>query len=189
MTRRVAHRRGQLRLVLALVAAVGAIAFVAALVTAGAGNGGQRVQVVPVDQRQRAPQLPGPWLVGPPVRISSSAGRVLVINFWASWCGPCRREAPELERFDREMRGRARLVGVDVQDAEGDARRFIRTFGWAYPNASDRAGSLTGRYGPVGLPTTFIVDRKGRIALELPGPQRYERLVEAVDEIGSATPG
>jgi cytochrome c biogenesis protein CcmG/thiol:disulfide interchange protein DsbE len=134
-------------------------------------------------KRKRAPEFVGDWLVGPPVRLADLRGRPALVNFWASWCVPCRKEAPELTRFDRELRGRARLVGVDFQDAGSDARAFIREFRWRFPNLRDPDGQLGGRYGLVGLPTTFVLDREGRIARALTGAQTYDTLVAAVQEV------
>lgn len=61
----------------------------------------------------------------------------MLVNVWESWCVPCREEAPDLARFNRELRGRAWLVGIDFQDAKADALGFIREFGWRFPNMAD----------------------------------------------------
>jgi cytochrome c biogenesis protein CcmG/thiol:disulfide interchange protein DsbE len=122
--------------------------------------------------------------VPPPVRLAELRGAPVVINFWASWCVPCREEAPELARFDREMRGRARLVGVDFQDAKQDALAFVREFGWRFPNVRDPQGKLAARYGLAGLPTTYVVDGQGRIARVMTGAQTYATLRRAVEEVG-----
>jgi cytochrome c biogenesis protein CcmG/thiol:disulfide interchange protein DsbE len=137
----------------------------------------------PAAKRRPAPELEGKWLVPPPVRLTGLRGRPVVINFWASWCVPCRKEASELARFDREVRGRAQLVGVDFQDAEQDALAFVREFGWRFPNVRDPNGKLAVRYGLAGLPTTYVVDREGRIARVLTGAQTYAELRQAVEEV------
>ncbi len=137
----------------------------------------------PAAKRTLAPELAGTPLVPPPVRLRALRGKPVVINFWASWCLPCREEAPELARFDREMRARARLVGVNFQDAEGDALAFVREFHWRFPNVRDPRGKLAGRYGLVGLPTTFVVDARWRLARELTGAQTFAKLVRAVNEV------
>ena len=122
-------------------------------------------------------------LDGNPVRLADLRGRPVLVNFWASWCVPCREEAPHLARFDREMKERARLVGVDFQDAKDDALAFVREFGWRFPNVRDPQGELASRYGLAGLPTTYVIDADGRIAKALSGAQTFEGLVRAVEEV------
>jgi cytochrome c biogenesis protein CcmG/thiol:disulfide interchange protein DsbE len=171
---------------LALVAAIGlgAVAVAAGLLLASPGAEVGTRGATPAGERRPAPELQGEWVVPPPVRLAELRGRPVVINFWASWCVPCRKEAPELARFDREMRGRAQLVGVDFQDAKGDALAFVREFGWRFPNVRDPQGKLASRYRLAGLPTTYVVDRRGRIARALTGEQTYETLRRAVEEGG-----
>jgi cytochrome c biogenesis protein CcmG/thiol:disulfide interchange protein DsbE len=139
--------------------------------------------VAPAADRKQAPELDGDWIVPPPVRLAELRGRPVIVNFWASWCVPCRAEAPELARFDREMGERAHLVGVDFQDAKEDALAFIREFRWRFPNVRDPRGTLAGRYGLAGLPTTYVIDAQGRIARSLTGAQTFEKLMRAVREV------
>jgi cytochrome c biogenesis protein CcmG/thiol:disulfide interchange protein DsbE len=138
---------------------------------------------VPVDQRRAAPELDGDVLVPPRVRLADLRGTPVVINFWASWCVPCRKEAGELARFDREMRARAQLVGVDLQDVRADALAFVREFGWRFPNVRDPQGELATRYAVAGLPTTYVLDAEGRIAGQHVGAQTFEKLVRALEEV------
>lgn len=99
------------------------------------------------------------------VPLSSYKGKVVVLNFWASWCPPCREEAPLLERWQRKLeRQGATVVGVDVLDVSGDARAFIRRFGLTYPQLRDADGSNLKRFDIVGYPETIVLDRQGRIA-------------------------
>jgi cytochrome c biogenesis protein CcmG/thiol:disulfide interchange protein DsbE len=173
-------RRRRLALVAAIVLAVGAVAAGLLLAAPGAETGAG--ESAP-ETRRPAPELEGTWLVPPPVRLAELRGAPVVINFWASWCVPCREEAPELARFDREMRTRARLVGVDFQDAKQDALAFVREFGWRFPNVRDPQGKLAARYGLLGLPTTYVLDGQGRIARTLTGAQTYAKLRQAVEEL------
>lgn len=166
------------------VAVLAVVALAAGLLLGSpGGDGGGLAEATPAANRKPAPELEGEWLVGPPVRLAELRGKPVVINVWASWCVPCREEAPELARFDRELRGRARLVGIDFQDARSDALAFIREFSWRFPNLADPQGRLAARYGLVGLPTTFVVDPEGRIARALTGAQTYGTLVRAVEEV------
>jgi cytochrome c biogenesis protein CcmG/thiol:disulfide interchange protein DsbE len=96
--------------------------------------------------------------------LASLRGKAVVINFWASWCGPCKSEAPILERAWREHRSRGLVVvGIDYNDFDGDARRFARRVGWTYPLVRDRNGKVLARYGGTGVPETYVVDRRGRL--------------------------
>jgi len=134
---------------------------VAELVGGGGGNASARP----------APQLPRAVLVGPRLTLASLRGRPAVIHFWASWCDPCRREAPELARLPAALGGRARLVGVDWNDGLGGARLFVQRYRWRFPSLIDGSGAVGDRYGLTGMPTTFILDRRGRIRATLRGPQ------------------
>jgi cytochrome c biogenesis protein CcmG/thiol:disulfide interchange protein DsbE len=113
------------------------------------------------------PKLDG----GGNVALSSYRGKVVVLNFWASWCGPCRTEAPLLERWHRKLRNQqASVVGVDVLDVTGDAQAFIREHGLSYPQLRDADGSKLKRFDIVGYPETIVLDRQGRIAATARGP-------------------
>ena len=92
-------------------------------------------------------------------------GEVVVLNFWASWCDPCKAESPLLQRWHQRLSKQGGLVlGVDVQDLSGDARAFVDEFRLTYPMLRDGPGKLRDDFGILGLPETFVVDRQGRIA-------------------------
>lgn len=97
-------------------------------------------------------------------QLSEQRGKVVVVNFWASWCVPCRTESPRLEAAYRRYgeRGVA-FVGVDIQDTRDNALAFLHEFGLTYPNGLDEGMGITQAYQVVGLPTTFVVDGTGQI--------------------------
>jgi cytochrome c biogenesis protein CcmG/thiol:disulfide interchange protein DsbE len=127
-----------------------------------------------------APQLPTRVLVPPQVTLASLRGKPAAINFWASWCAPCRREAPDLARVAHVLDGRARLVGVDWTDGTTAGRAYLRQYHLAYPNLVDADGTTGQAYGLQGLPTTFILDAHGKITDVLRGPQTADALLHAL---------
>ena len=112
--------------------------------------------------------------------LSSLRGQAVVINFWASWCGPCRDEAPVLEAAWQQYRDQGLVVlGIDREDTPDDARAFIERFELTYPNVRDAQDRLETRYGLTGLPETYFVGRDGRLVAHIPG---------AVDELSDLEP-
>jgi thiol-disulfide isomerase/thioredoxin len=89
-------------------------------------------------------------------------GKPLVVNIWASWCGPCIIEAPHLEAAAREFEGRVQFLGVDVLDHRGPARAFIRKYRWSYPSVFDPSASIRDDLGLVGQPVTLVFDASGK---------------------------
>lgn len=97
------------------------------------------------------------------VETAELRGYPMVINFWASWCIPCKREAPRLVASARSHAGEVAFLGVDVQDFKGDARRFLRRYDTNYVSARDGTDATSSDYGLTGLPETYFLDRRGRI--------------------------
>lgn len=113
--------------------------------------------------------------------VNRFRGRVLVVNFWASWCVPCIAEAPALEGTERRFGGKGLTVlGVNFRDTVPDAQSFVRRHGLTYSSVRDIDGKLAHAYGTVALPETFVVDRRGRIAAAFRGTVRASQLDRAV---------
>ena len=91
-------------------------------------------------------------------------GKVVLLNYWASWCDPCRTEAPLLERWQKVMAARGgTILGVDSNDVSGDAESFVRDHGLTYPSLRDGDGHTQGKLGITGMPESFLIDRQGHI--------------------------
>jgi len=121
--------------------------------------------------------------------LASYRGRPVIINFWASWCIPCKEEAPLLESVWKQYRGRGLVVlGVDINDVRGEARRFARENRMSYPLVYDGPGETTTDYGLTGVPETFFVARSGRLVCErlqagVHQEANKERFDECVQEV------
>jgi len=99
--------------------------------------------------------------------VGDLKGKAVVVNFWASWCVPCRDEAPVLQKTYERYRDQGLVVlGVDVNDFRQDARRFMKRYGLSYPVVYDGKGSTVGKWGVRGFPETFFVDRSGKLVGE-----------------------
>lgn len=118
--------------------------------------------------------------------LEHARGAPLVVNVWASWCGPCRAEAPDLARVARAYEGRVRFLGIDVLDARPSARAFVREVGWPYPSLYDPAGAIRDRLGVVGQPATLVYDRAGTLVATHVGPVTAEQLSAELDRLLAA---
>ena len=129
---------------------------------------------------------------GEPLTLSHLAGTPVVLNFWASWCTPCRDEAPGLERAWKIYRGQGvTFLGINLQDSDEAARSHLAEFGVTYPNGPDPSGTITVDYGVIGLPVTFFVGRDGIVQRRWVGAMPEWQLVAWVEALaaGSAMPG
>lgn len=119
-------------------------------------------------RRPAMPVLAGKTLTGGPLDVRKLRGQVVVVNFWASWCAPCREEAPALRVLEQRFASRGvRFVGVDIRDNRTSAMAFERQYHITYPSIFDPDYKVTaamGRLTPRATPATYLIDRRGRLA-------------------------
>jgi cytochrome c biogenesis protein CcmG/thiol:disulfide interchange protein DsbE len=152
-----------------LLAQAAAVALVAGLLALLAwrvahSGGGRPAGVAPTFTLSK---LEGPGKLS----LVSFRGRVVLLNFWASWCVPCKQEAKDLEAAYRRWSDRGVVVlGVDSEDYAGDGRRFARHYGLTYPLVHEAGTSVKQRYGVAGYPESYFIDRRGRVVHYVIGP-------------------
>lgn len=121
---------------------------------------------------------------GATISLAELRGKPVIINFWASWCPPCRDEAPLLERTWRAYKDRGLVfLGVNIQDRREDALSYMREFNITYPSGPDPNGEIAIDYGVSGLPVTFFVSREGQILRRWVGAIERNVLFDAIEEI------
>jgi cytochrome c biogenesis protein CcmG/thiol:disulfide interchange protein DsbE len=121
---------------------------------------------------------------GTTISLEELRGKPVVINFWASWCPPCRIEAPLIERTWRAYKTHGPIfIGVNIQDRKEDALNYIREFDITYPNGPDPTGEIAIDYGVSGLPVTFFVSRRGEVVRRWVGAIEKSMLISSIEEI------
>ncbi|MCK2214651.1 TlpA family protein disulfide reductase [Actinomadura sp. ATCC 31491] len=151
-----------------------------------AGDG--KMQVFAVSERKPAPAVQGPTLDGGSASLAAHKGKVVVLNFWASWCGPCRAEAPVLKEVAAKTKGAGvEFIGVDFKDRQADALAFERTEQTGYPSIYDQPGKVAlafqGTVPPAAIPSTLVIDEQGRIAARALGAVKYTDLMNTVTKV------
>ena len=144
--------------------------------------------VLPVADRQPAPDISGPTLDGGTWTMADHLGQVVVLNVWASWCAPCRAEAPALEQVSVETADQGvQFVGLNTRDTEAAAKAFVANYGITYPNLVDDDGSLQLAFRdtlpPQSIPSTVFVDAQGRVAARVLGEIDQSRLMGIIDTL------
>ena len=150
-----------------------------------AGDGS--VTYIAPSKRGAAVALHGVTLGNESLDISAWRGDVVVVNFWASWCGPCRGEATTLANVYKEFAHKhVHLLGLNTRDGVAAASAFSRRFPTGYPSLQDQDGALTlsfGNLGPAATPTTIVLDQKARIAARILGPVTQAQLRDIITAV------
>jgi thiol-disulfide isomerase/thioredoxin len=141
-----------------------------------------------VGSRPAAPDISGKTLTGQPLSLASYRGSVVVLNFWASWCGPCRAEAPDFAALSSRLRSRGvRFLGIDVRDDPTSAAGFLRTFQISYPSLNDPGEQIALAFSktvpPAAIPTTLVIDRSDHIAGRIVGGASYDALKSLITKV------
>jgi thiol-disulfide isomerase/thioredoxin len=168
-----------------LLVVVPLFAFVAAGCANDDGDDAAEGSLLPADPYE----LPAFDMASYEQLLAELEGTPVLVNIWASWCGPCRDEAPHLEAAHDEFGDRVQFLGLDILDERGSARDFMREYGWTYPSVFDATGAIRDGLGILGQPATLFYDTSGELVKTWSGPLTQEALAEGLDAIdANATP-
>lgn len=150
-----------------------------------AGDGS--LVTIDASQRKPAPDITGTTLDGQTITLSDYLGKVVVLNVWASWCAPCRAEAPVLQKtWEDQKDSGVQFIGLDTRDSDTSAAQFVKRFGITYPNIIDRDGAqqlkFAGTLPPQAIPSTIVVDAQGRVAGRALGTVSESTLLALIKE-------
>ncbi len=163
-------------------------------VSSGAAGSGAvaGMTLIPAERRKAAPALSGPTLDGGRWSLADEKGSVVVLNVWASWCAPCRAEAPVLREVAAETAAAGvRFVGINIRDNNAAAIAFEARYGITYPSVADPASELLLQIKdlpPTAIPSTLLIDRQGKVAGRIIGPATISGLRQLVDSVTSPQP-
>jgi thiol-disulfide isomerase/thioredoxin len=142
----------------------------------------------PVGDRPQAPTVSGATISGQELSLARYHGDTIVLNFWGSWCAPCRAEAPALAQLARNLAPKhVKFVGVDIRDQPDSARAFMQTFNVGYPSLNDPGDEIALEFHstvpPAAIPTTLVIDGSGRIAARIFGASSYAELQALISKV------
>lgn len=183
----------QLMAAIAGVAALVALIVVIGLVLRG-GTGRSGPGIISIGRAIDIRPRPAPDFVltafdGQRIQLSDYRGQIVVLNFWATWCPPCRVEAPVLQRAAERLESAGvTILGIDVWDDQAAAIEFLKETGVTYPNAEDATRLIPVEFGVTGLPETFVIDRQGVLVRRWMGPLTDDDLDELLAPLLAAAP-
>ncbi len=137
----------------------------------------------------RAPDFALPDLNGKTVRLSELRGKPVLLNFWATWCPPCRKEIPDLQKFHEQYGDKIVLLGINWGEDTEEVKRFLKRYGATYPTLMDEKGKFFVLYQLTGLPTSFWIDEQGIIRGVWLGAMKAETMVEGFRKTTRALEG
>ncbi len=164
------------------------LALVALLVYGVVGVGGSSTldDAVKSGEKPPAPDRALPLLAGGEGSIADWRGKPVIVNFWASWCDPCKDEAPLMERAHARLKAKGGTVlGVTVSDATDDSKAFMEKYGLSFPSLRDVDGELAEDFGTSGVPESFAVDAEGRVVAVSRGQVSREFVDDALRLVGA----
>lgn len=142
-----------------------------------------------LEQYSPAPDFTLETLAGDTVTLSELKGKKVILNFWATWCPPCKAEMPHMESFYSKLtdEDQVELIAVNVTESEkigiSEVEKFIDSYGLSFPIPLDKKAEVTQKYGVFSMPTTYMIDTKGLIAQKIIGPLDEKKLNELVDSM------
>ena len=164
-------------------------ALVVTVVTQGKGDAAGNMLTYPAGQRPAAPEFTATSLTGTPINFASYRGKIVVLNVWGSWCGPCQGEGPTLKYLDEEYGpDGVSFLGDDIEDTPTNALSFLRSEDITYPSVNDSSGAVEERLSlavPIsGTPTTLVIDKTGHIAGLIDGAVTYPEVTTLLRDAG-----
>lgn len=134
----------------------------------------QKLNLTAYSRITKPPEFNGRTVDGRTVSLASLRGKVVVLNFWATWCQECRPEMPMFERLHREFAAQGLMVlGINAREGTEAVRAYAKELGLTFPLILDSKGEINGTYGVIGLPTTFLIDRNGQAVALAVGPREW----------------
>jgi thiol-disulfide isomerase/thioredoxin len=155
----------------------------------------------PASHASTGPVVPGTTLPASPTALPTYTldqfrtvltqlhGTPVLVNFWATWCGPCKDEAPQLGTLAKAYAGKVQFIGVDIEDQAGPARSWVEKYGWSYPSVSDPTKSIQSGMGFIGQPITIVYDASGKQVMVVAGSfvstNQESKLRSALDSVSA----
>ncbi|WP_246206600.1 redoxin domain-containing protein [Virgibacillus ihumii] len=138
-----------------------------------------------IEVGETAPDFSLQTLSGDTFRLTDLRGKPVFLNFWASWCGPCKKEMPDMQKFYDKYKGKVEVIAVNLTGSEigvGKVRKYIDQYGYTYPVPLDKNSEVQGMYDVTVVPTTYLIGRDGNVIEQKRGPMTYEEMVKMLQK-------